>query len=137
MPQKFEANVQLNTSSQQFNIYETDKTYSGYQGSVSLGNKSGDWSFWVNANHLDSQGQPMVFAIKPKETTTTGKVVTGGSDALTTENLPVWILGTSTQYHTLQDHAKVKAAYNVTPTLRASYTLGYWQNDSKGTETPI
>ena len=133
MPQKFEANVQLNTSSQQFNIYETNKTYSGYQGSVSLGNKSGDWSFWVNANHLDSQGHPMVFAIKPRETTTTGKVVTGGSEALTTENLPAWILGTSTQYHTLQDHAKVKAAYDVTPTLRASYTLGYWQNDSKGT----
>jgi len=78
MPQKFEANIQLNTSSQQFNIYETDKTYSGYQGSVSLGNKSGDWSFWVNANHLDSQGQPMVFAIKTRETTTGGKVVTGG-----------------------------------------------------------
>ena len=31
---------------------------------------------------------------------------------------------------TLQDHAKLKLAYDITPTLRASYTLGWWRNDA-------
>ena len=40
------------------------------------------------------------------------------------------LLGTATQYHTVQDHAKVKLAYDFTPTMRASYTLGWWKNDT-------
>ena len=32
----------------------------------------------------------------------------------------------------MQDHAKAKLADHFSPTLRASYTLGYWQNTSTG-----
>jgi iron complex outermembrane receptor protein len=35
----------------------------------------------------------------------------------------------------VQDHLKAKLAYDFTPTLRASYTLGVWQNDSEGRPT--
>ena len=42
------------------------------------------------------------------------------------------LLGTGTQYHTVQDHVKAKLAYDFTPTMRASYTLGWWKNDSDG-----
>ncbi|HKE93092.1 MAG TPA: TonB-dependent receptor, partial [Povalibacter sp.] len=41
-----------------------------------------------------------------------------------------WLLGTTAQTHTLQDHAKLKLAYDFSPTLRASYTLGWWRNDA-------
>ena len=47
-------------------------------------------------------------------------------------NKPWYILGAGTQYRTQQDHAKIKLAYDLTPTLRASYTLGWWQNSAKG-----
>ncbi len=30
----------------------------------------------------------------------------------------------------MQDHAKAKLAYDFSPTLRASYTLGWWRNDA-------
>ncbi|NBQ88884.1 MAG: TonB-dependent receptor, partial [Betaproteobacteria bacterium] len=33
---------------------------------------------------------------------------------------------------TVQDHAKLKLAYELSPTVRAAYTLGLWQNRSDG-----
>ena len=33
------------------------------------------------------------------------------------------------QYHTIQDHAKIKLAYEITPTIKASYTYGVWRNN--------
>ncbi len=32
----------------------------------------------------------------------------------------------------MQDHAKVKLAYDFSPTVRAAYTLGSWQNTAEG-----
>ena len=34
-------------------------------------------------------------------------------------------------------NAKVKAAYDITPTLRAAYTFGYWQNDGNSRGRPV
>ena len=45
---------------------------------------------------------------------------------------PWYITGTGSQYHTVQDHLKLKLAYELTPTLRASYTLGGWRNEAQG-----
>jgi iron complex outermembrane receptor protein len=42
------------------------------------------------------------------------------------------ILGAATQYHTAQDHLKAKLAYDLSPTLRATYVFGLWQDDSEG-----
>ena len=68
MPQKFEANVQLGGSIQDFNVYQTNRDFAGMQGSASVGGRSGDWSWWLNGSHLNSQGQPMVFAWKARAT---------------------------------------------------------------------
>ena len=40
-------------------------------------------------------------------------------------------MGTTTATHTIQDHAKLKVAYEVSPQLTASYTLGWWDNDAQ------
>ena len=58
--------------------------------------------------------------------------MTGAVPGLDRTGSPWLILGTGTEYHTVQDHAKAKLAYDFSPTLRASYTLGYWQNSSQG-----
>ena len=132
MPQTFEANVQLGGSIQDFKTYQTNRDFAGMQGSASVGGRSGDWSWWLNGSHLNSQGQPMVFAWKARSAAGAATDVTGGVDVAGTENQAGRVLGTSTQYHTLQDHGKLKLAYDVTPTMRASYTLGVWHNDSRG-----
>jgi len=131
MPQTFQAHVQLGGSVQDFNTYQTNRDFAASQGSVSVGGRSGDWSWWLNGSHLNSQGQPMVFAWKARSIAGAATDVTGGVDVPGTENQAGRVLGTSTQYHTVQDHGKLKLAYDVSPTMRASYILGVWQNDSR------
>lgn len=134
MPTRFEGHAKASVFTQNFSLYNTNETYSGSQASASLGSRSGDLSWWVNLNHTDSQGQPLVFATKLL-TATGGAGTTPVTGAVRTPNnfgVDNYILGTNTQYHTVQDHAKMKLAYDISPTLRASYTLGYWTNTSEG-----
>ena len=42
------------------------------------------------------------------------------------------MVGASTQYRTTQDHLKVKLAYDLPATVRATYTFGWWDNRSQG-----
>jgi len=133
MPTKLEAHARFSAFSQPFQQYGTNDRFSGRQGSASVGDKQGDWAWWVDLSRLDSNGQPIAFANK---LTSAGVAGTGGvpvTGAIADRN-PVnrdWlILGATNQIHTIQDHAKIKLAYDVSPVLRASYTLGWWKNDA-------
>ena len=133
-PKHFEAHAKLSTFTQNFKLYGTDSSYGGSQASASLGNKNGDWSWFANVNRTTSNSQPLVFATRTLSVAAPAagaQVVTGAVAGLNTTNTPIVILGGSTQYNTTQDHAKVKLAYDFTPTVRASYALGYWQNTSE------
>ena len=135
MPKQFEAHAKVGYFVQPFELYNTDSTYKGYQASASVGNKSGDWSWWFNVNRTDSHGQPLTFPTRAFSTAAPAAnavAVSGAVAGLDRTNTPWWILGTATEYHTIQDHAKVKLAYDFSPTVRASYTLGLWQNTSEG-----
>lgn len=135
MPTKFEAHGKISYSRQNFDLYNTHDSFSGKQVSASAGNRSGDFSWFFNASRTDSGGQPLVFATRTVASgavNTTGTAVTGAVQDLNRNNQPWFILGTTTAYDTVQDHYKVKLAYDLTPTVRASYTLGYWENTSKG-----
>ena len=136
MPNKLEAHVASNFSYQPFDLYNTHSNYKAWQTSASLGSRSGAWSWWLAVNHLDSDGQPLTFATRLLSAGTAGSsgtAVTGAVQDNNNAGQPWWILGTGTQYHTRQDHAKVKVAYDFSPTVRASYTFGLWQNDVDNT----
>jgi len=135
MPTKFEAHAKVGYVSQPFDLYNTSATYNAWQTSASLGNKNGDWSWFMNFNHTDSHGQPLTFPTRLLSAGTAsaaGTAVTGAVLDKNNANAPWYVLGTATEYHTIQDHFKIKLAYDITPTLRASYTLGLWQNTSEG-----
>jgi len=135
MPTKFEAHAKVGYVSQPFELYNTSATFNAWQTSASLGNKNGDWSWFLNFNHADSHGQPLTFATRLLSAGTAGAAGTAVSGAVLDKNntnAPIYILGTGTEFHTLQDHAKLKLAYDITPAIRASYTLGIWQNTSEG-----
>ncbi|MGB4115081.1 MAG: TonB-dependent receptor [Polaromonas sp.] len=135
MPKQFEAHAKLSGFTQNFKLYGTDSHYGGTQASASLGNKNGDWSWFVNVNRTTSNSQPLTFATRLVSQGTApaanAQRVTGAVQGLSTTNAPWLLLGGATQYKTTQDHAKVKLAYDFSPTVRASYTLGYWQNTSE------
>jgi iron complex outermembrane receptor protein len=135
MPQAFEAHAGVGYYTAPFKLYNTDASSSGHQASVSVGDRQGPWSWWVNLNRLDSNGQPLTFATKLNSTGTTtgaGTVVNGAVQGQDRSNLPWQILGDQTQYHTVQDHAKLKAALDVSPGVRAQYTFGWWNNHTVG-----
>ncbi|WP_027866874.1 TonB-dependent receptor [Massilia alkalitolerans] len=137
MPTKFEAHAKFGFTHQPFDLYGTHERYNGRQASASLGNRDGRWSWFIDVNRSSNEGQPLTFPTRylsagaaPGGTAVSGAVL--GQD----RTRRAWyLLGAGTQYDTVQDHLKVKLAYDITPTLRASYTLGVWQNDSEGRPT--
>ncbi|PKO83661.1 MAG: TonB-dependent receptor [Betaproteobacteria bacterium HGW-Betaproteobacteria-11] len=134
MPEKFEAHAKVQAFTQKYKLYGTDEDFAGNHLSASLGNRSGDWSWWLSADRLDSHGQPMQFATKPLSSTAAGgadTVVTGAHRDNDVKDNPRVILGATGITHTIQEHAKLKVAYDVLPTVRATYTLGLWQNDAQ------
>jgi iron complex outermembrane receptor protein len=135
MPTQFEGHAGLTYSSQPLSLYNTSGTFNAWQASASVGNKAGDWSWFVNVNHTDSHGQPLTYTTRLLTQTAGagGTVVSGAVSGLNSAGVPWYILGTGTEYDTKQDHLKIKLAYDITPTVRASYVLGAWVNDSVGT----
>ena len=132
MPKAFEVHAKVGYTSQPFSLYNTDATYRAWQTSASVGNKSGDFSWLLGFNHTDSQGQPLTFATRLLSSAngTGGTPVSGAVLDANNANSPWYVLGTGTEYRTKQDHFKARLAYEITPTIRANYVLGVWQNSS-------
>nr|WP_232077388.1 TonB-dependent receptor [Variovorax sp. PBL-E5] len=134
MPTQLEAHVKAGYASQPNDLYNTHQSFDSWQTSASIGSRSGDWSWWIDVNRTTSNSQPLTFTTATIASGTPGAAgtpVTGFVPGLNTTNTPWYILGTGTQYHTEQDHAKLKLAYDFSPTVRATYTLGYWQNSAE------
>ncbi len=137
MPTKFEAHAKFGFTHQPFDLYGTHERYNGRQASASLGNRDGRWSWFIDVNRSSNEGQPLTFPTRYLSAGAApgGAPVTGAVLGQDRTNRAWYLLGAGTQYDTVQDHVKVKLAYDLTPTLRASYTLGVWQNDSEGRPT--
>jgi iron complex outermembrane receptor protein len=138
MPTKFEAHMKTSITHEPFDLYSSQGTFGSKQASASLGSRAGDWSWWFNIDRTESDSQPLTFATR---TLSQGKVaaagvpVSGAVAGLNRANQPWWLLGDGTRYSSTQDHAKLRLAYDISPTLRASYTLGWWHNESQGRST--
>jgi iron complex outermembrane recepter protein len=138
MPAKFEAHAKIGAFSNRFDLYNTHSRHGGWQASASLGDRAGAFSWWINLNRLDSDGQPLTFATKLVSATVTpapatvGTPVDGAVLGADKSNIPWYLIGDATQYRTIQDHGKAKLAYDFGGSVRAQYTLGWWQNRSEG-----
>lgn len=135
MPEHLEGSVKVLGAWQDFKQYGTRDTYQSTQLAASVGNRIGDFSFWLSANHLDSHSMPVSFAVSPAlPNGGAGTAVSGAYyDANRTGDrdrygVPTQILGAGNLTHTVQDTGKIKLAYDFSPTLQAAYTFGIWQN---------
>jgi iron complex outermembrane receptor protein len=139
-PEKFEAHVKADAFSQRFKLYGTDERFNGGHVSAALGDRAGDWSYWLALDRLDSKGHPQTFGnTTPKAgtpaaagtfTDVSGSPVIRDIDTAGRPRIIVSSLGID---HTVQDNARLKLGYRFTPQWQASYTLGLWRNDSEGT----
>ncbi|MDB5731838.1 MAG: putative TonB-dependent receptor [Variovorax sp.] len=135
MPTQFEAHVKLGASASRFTLYDHASLPAADQLDVALGGRNGDWSWWIAANRTHSQGQALVFANRAFSAGAGGGAgvpVAGAVPGLNPSNQPWWLLGGSTIYDTTQEQAKIKLAYDFSPTVRATYTLGAWNNSTRG-----
>lgn len=130
-PEQFEAHLKTQLFSESFKQYASDGTYSGGKAEAMLGNRSGNASWQLDAGHLDSNGHPMSFASNPtKVGSGAATSVSGAQRDSDPTGQPRLITGATSIDHTVQDNANFKLGYDISPTLRASYLLGYWQNQS-------
>jgi iron complex outermembrane recepter protein len=130
MPDKLEAHMKADVFTQNFKLYGTDKSFSGHHESASVGDKFDDLSLLIAVDHLDSHGQPQTFASTTKTTAGTATTVTGGYRDTDPQGVARIVTATTGMDHTVQNNVNLKASYDFTPTLKGSYTLGYWKNDT-------
>lgn len=133
MPQKFEAGAKMQAASHNYGLYSTSDTYHSGQASVILGNRSGDFSWWLSANHLSSQTQPItiVTALRPAAPSAAGTPTAGAIMDTNRLGQAIAVIGSGGIERKDQDTFKVKLAYDFTPEWRAAYTIGQFQNDAK------
>lgn len=133
MPEKFETHASAQAFSQNFKLYGTDETYTGNHQTASVGNKVDDFSFWLGVDRLENKGQPMNFstATLPMTTGATGTAVTGAYQDKSETNANRIVFGANSIDSTEQTNLKFKLAYDVTPQIKASYSLGVWDMDGR------
>jgi iron complex outermembrane receptor protein len=136
MPEKFEAHASAQASWQDYSMYGNSGTYETQNYSAGIGDKHNDLSFRFDFNHLDSASHPVSYATSTLSTTNAGPsdvAVAGAYQTLNQNGQGMMVLGGSQIVHTVQDNFKWKLAYDISPTVKASYTLGMWQNNADWT----
>ncbi|MEP6494156.1 MAG: TonB-dependent receptor [bacterium] len=129
LPDKLEGSIEQTQAFQNFDLYGTAKTYGTAQTSATVGDRLGNFSFWASGNYQNSNSQPLQYATGASFPTGT----TGGFPAQNKLGAPANVLGATGLLHTGMTNGKIKLAYDLTPTVRAAYTFGYWKNDANST----
>jgi iron complex outermembrane receptor protein len=131
MPTRLEAHAKLTLAQQHYDLYQTNDKPTAKQASVALGNRHGDIAWWLNLSRQDSQSHPLVYTTRAPSTTAPAAgatVVSGGVAELNRFNQPWLLIGTTNHADTVQDHAKLKLAWDIAPGLKASVLVGLWDN---------
>jgi iron complex outermembrane receptor protein len=109
--------------------YGTRDTYKSSVTSALGGNRQGDFSWLAAVNVVDSFQQPLTYQTNGSPPAgTTGTII-----ALSKQGLPADVVGTGALIHTVQTSANFKFAYDITPAIRATYSLGLWNNHETST----
>ena len=133
MPTKFEAHASGQAFTQNFELYGTDKNFSGNHETFSAGNKFDDLSILFTADRLDTKSQPMQFAVPNTRVLAAGArtTVTGAYQDKDPSGKDRVVFGATGMDKSEQLNLKFKAAYDITPTIKAAYTIGMWDLESR------
>jgi iron complex outermembrane receptor protein len=132
MPDHLEASATAATNLQAFDQYRTRGTFTVYQLAGTLGDRSGAFSWFVSANHVDSRGQPLAYVTvpRPAASSAAGTAVSGAVDGLNRSAQPIYIIGAGGLEHQVQDNLEAKLAFDVTPSLKLTWRTGLFLNDT-------
>ena len=129
-PQEFEASTQAQYYSQRYKDYGHSGTYNNDQESAYVGNRWGALSLSATVNRLAYESHPMTFATMTPGAVGTNLGAVNGAvvDRDSTGNRRV-VMGATGMQVGVQEQAKVKLAYDFTPTLQADGFYLLWRND--------
>lgn len=132
MPEKFEANVSQTLARQSYSQYGTSDNYLTSQTSALLGDRRDVFSYWFSVNHQDSHSHPIAWVTAAGTTPSVQPAGTLGGFATerARDGRYAGVWGAGGLLHTVMDNFKVKAAYDISPTVSANYTFGYWTNNA-------
>jgi iron complex outermembrane recepter protein len=124
MPDHAFATAKETVSVMPWNQYGTKDTYVSSVTSASAGNRDGKLSWLLSVNYQDSYQQPLTYTTNA----TIPAGTTGAFPALTKQGTPADVVGTGALAHSLQTSANLRLAYDITPLVQATYSLGAWNN---------
>jgi len=131
MPEKLESHATVQTFIQDFSLYGTSEHYQGKHLTASLGNKVNDFAFWLGVDYLENKGQPMGFSTSSvSSTASAANPVTGAYQDKDVTNANRIVFGANSMEDVKQTDVKFKASYDISPTIKAAYTLGVWEMQS-------
>jgi iron complex outermembrane receptor protein len=134
LPEKLEGSISQTQAAQKFEQYGTSRTYGTAQTTGDIGMRFGRLTVRGSGNYQNSNSQPLAYV-------TSASFPTGTSGGYAEKNklgANANVLGANGLLHTGMTNAKAKVAYDITSTIRAAYTFGYWKNDANsGVDTYI
>lgn len=132
MPEKLEVTGDVQAFTQHVHTYGVDRDFGGSKQTATIGDRLGRFAFLIGVSHLQSNGQPLVYAVQNRSATPgVNRPVTGAIGDTGATGLPREVLGINAegQEATSQDEAHARFTYDLTPELTAAATLGYWKQD--------
>jgi iron complex outermembrane receptor protein len=133
MPDHAFATAKETVSIMPWSQYGTRDTYVSSVTSASAGDRKGNFSWLLSVTHQDSYQQPLTYTTNA----TIPAGTTGAFPALTKQGTPADVVGTGALAHSLQTSANLRLAYDVTPLVQATYSLGIWNNIQTSIPRPI
>jgi iron complex outermembrane receptor protein len=131
MPDHAFADVKETVSIQPWNQYDTRNVYPSSNTSAAAGNRDGALSWLVTANYQDTYQQPLTYTTNGASKTDPTGIPAGTSgtiEALNKQGVVANVVGTGTLAHSEQAAGNLRLAYDLTPTVQATYSLGIWNN---------
>ncbi|WP_114240694.1 TonB-dependent receptor [Dyella sp. C9] len=124
IPDKTEVTIKQTEAVQSFDLYGTHGNYSTSQTSLTASGRSGSLGWFFGANAANSFSQPL--SMITGSTTPTGTA--GTIPALNKLGQVANVYGAGGLLHTRMLDLNGKLVYDITPTWRATYMVGYWSN---------
>jgi iron complex outermembrane receptor protein len=129
MPDSLEASVHQTEAYQSFGQYSTHRDLFSSESTGEIGDRIDRFSFWASAEYLHSDSQPLAFV-------TSAKAPAGTFGTIPADNklgAPADVVGAGGLLQSDTEQVKLKLAYDLTPALTLSYTVGYWADDMTST----
>jgi iron complex outermembrane recepter protein len=131
MPDHAFATAKETVSVMPWSQYGTKDTYTSSNTTASAGNRIGAFSWQLSVNYQDSWQQPLTYTTSGATSSNPSGIppgTTGTFPALNKSGQIANVIGTGTLAHTQQTSANLRLAYDLTPFVQATYSLGVWNN---------